>query len=325
MSPTKLSGAGLLAALIDGDTAVFNHSDDVHPMLASLAGDVARACGCGVSINSFLTVGRSGQGFGGHWDQQDVIVVPLVGRKQWEIAEPLAPHALHGAVPQGYSGRVVASEVLEPGRALVIPRGWCHRVTPVDDDISFHLTIGLIRARGPDLLHQLVGRLAGHSEIRADVPTVPRPGPSIWDLAVERVSGRDVAAVVALALARIGTRPFDEISAVAAFAANRIDGLWLRPMIPAQLVVVDPVPDDDFVLLAANNRAVRVPMGCLAATLTLLSGGDRALATAVAGDPTGGRFDLEQLVIELVFGGLVTVTRRPQSWLVADADGPAIE
>jgi hypothetical protein len=260
MSPSKLSGAGLTAALLGGETAVFNHSDDVHPMLGALADDVGRAFGCQVSIYSYLSIGDASLGFGGHWDEQDVIAVPLLGAKRWEVAEPLAPHPLLGAVAQGYSGRVVTTTVLEPGRALVIPRGWGHRVTALAGQFSFHITIGLVRPRGLRLLGQLVERLARHPELRADVDSEPEVGGAdFWSTAVATVDDDDVAAAAALVVARMGARPFDAVSAGAALAAGRWTGLWLRPRVPAALCMQAGSEGDDRVVLGGQPGPQRGP------------------------------------------------------------------
>ena len=50
MSPTKLSGAGLMSAMSRGDSVIFNHADDVHPLLGALADDLGRLLGGGGQV-----------------------------------------------------------------------------------------------------------------------------------------------------------------------------------------------------------------------------------------------------------------------------------
>ena len=321
MSPTKLSGAGLMSAMSRGDSVIFNHADDVHPLLGALADDLGRAFGCQVSINAYLSVGGSDMsGFGGHWDEQDVIALPLVGAKQWEIAEPLAPNALLSAMPQGYSDRVVASTRLEPGDALVIPRGWCHRVTQPERGMSFHITIGLIRPRGPQLLAQLIERLARHGELRADFPLRPEDETAgYWASTLRTVSTEDVNAAAALTLARMGGRPFDEASAAMAFGAGVSEGLWIRPQVPSSLILRSQTSAsrsvDDAVELGLNSRAVRVPNDLLDPVLDVFGMGDQTLDTALARLGRSGAVQPRGLLAELSAGGVLTMAWGPPRWL----------
>ena len=303
------------------DSVISNHADDVHPLLGALADDLGRAFGCQVSINAYLSVGGSDMsGFGGHWDEQDVIALPLVGAKQWEIAEPLAPNALLSAVPQGYSDRVVASTRLEPGDALVIPRGWCHRVTQPERGMSFHITIGLIRPRGPQLLAQLIERLARHGELRADFPLRPEDETAgYWASTLRTVSTEDVNAAAALTLARMGGRPFDEASAAMAFGAGVSEGLWIRPQVPSSLILRSQTSAsrsvDDAVELGLNSRAVRVPNDLLDPVLDVFGMGDQTLDTALARLGRSGAVQPRGLLAELSAGGVLTMAWGPPRWL----------
>lgn len=95
----------------------------------------------------------SGSGVPKHFDNREVIVVQLVGRKRWQLAanpiieHPLAPHVVGG--PVHALNRHVAREledpamhdatthVLEPGAVLFVPRGTWHRTHALDDSLSF--------------------------------------------------------------------------------------------------------------------------------------------------------------------------------------------
>lgn len=94
-----------------------------------------------------------------HFDNREVFVVQLRGRKRWRIARndvlpmPLMPHSVGNQVHM-FNAFVPAAAlaspempadalelVLEPGAALFVPRGFWHDTQALDDSLSFSLNL----------------------------------------------------------------------------------------------------------------------------------------------------------------------------------------
>jgi hypothetical protein len=139
----ELRPFGAYDALADGATLVANNMvPRIGGELRSFADDLARLTGSPAQVNCYLSQ-RDAPGFGRHWDDHDVIVIQVHGRKHWELFEPVALSSRIGYTPIREFGPQVFSTVLEEGLALFIPRGWGHQVQGFVDETSLHLTVGL--------------------------------------------------------------------------------------------------------------------------------------------------------------------------------------
>jgi Cupin superfamily protein len=123
-----------------------------------------------VTATAYAVVGDQ-PGAGLHWDDHDVLVVQISGAKRWSLYGQHEPKPLAGDL--GGIGcpftEPQAEYVLQPGQALYLPRGWWHLVR-ASNGPSLHLTMGIIRGTGADLLDWLARRLRSHDLIRADLP-----------------------------------------------------------------------------------------------------------------------------------------------------------
>jgi hypothetical protein len=63
--------------------------------------------------------------------------------------------------------------LLNQGDLLYIPRGWWHVATPLDEP-TLHLTVGVSRPTGADLLLWFVERLKASEQVRRDLPQFVR-------------------------------------------------------------------------------------------------------------------------------------------------------
>ena len=116
-----------------------------------------------VSANLFVSgVGETALPL--HWDNQEVFVVQLVGRKRWRISPPLEPLAWrHRASPPSLE---VASEIvtLEPGDRLFVPRGHPH-VAEAEGGRSIHLSIAIHPPTSLDALRLVIdAQIAARAE-----------------------------------------------------------------------------------------------------------------------------------------------------------------
>lgn len=139
----------------DGTTIIVNNLvPRVVGPLADFADDLSRITSTGAQMNAYLSE-RSGVGFGRHWDDHDVLIIQCEGKKYWDIFEPAALSPILSYVDHQAFGAPTFSILLEPGMGLYIPRGWGHEVRGFADSLSVHLTCGLRRMTGIDLLEQL--------------------------------------------------------------------------------------------------------------------------------------------------------------------------
>lgn len=123
--------------------------------LRDLSNDVGRVTATRPRINAYISE-RDAPGFGRHWDDHDVVIIQCEGRKYWEVFEPAVLSPMLGFVDPGAFGERAFSVVLEPGMGLYIPRGWGHQVRGFQDELSLHMTLGLRRMSGVDLVRGLV-------------------------------------------------------------------------------------------------------------------------------------------------------------------------
>lgn len=159
-------------------------------------------------------VSPAGTGVPKHFDNREVIVVQLVGRKRWRVAPepalamPLRPHVA-GMPAHAFNraaGAVLddpgmpasaASHELGPGAALFVPRGHWHATEALDDSLS--LSFGL---RAPSWAEVLVNTAL--SELARE---------PAWRAAARDLTGRDSPQIAAFR--RGVARILDELRGVA--------------------------------------------------------------------------------------------------------------
>ncbi|WP_052425200.1 JmjC domain-containing protein [Streptomyces fulvoviolaceus] len=113
--------------LAEGATMVLNAVDELHPDTEHTAADLERLFRTVVRTNLYASWIAT-EGFGLHFDDHDVLVVQLSGRKRWRFHPPTRAAAmLHDVVtPPRPTGEPYADTVLGEGDVLFLPRGWWH-------------------------------------------------------------------------------------------------------------------------------------------------------------------------------------------------------
>lgn len=117
------------------------YSDRVCSMLALMD----EFFGCVSGANAYLTPGSS-QGFAPHFDDVDVFVLQLEGRKRWRLYPPRSPAdvlplASSPNLDQDEIGEPFLDVVLRPGDLLYAPRGTIHQAVSLPGTPSLHLTL----------------------------------------------------------------------------------------------------------------------------------------------------------------------------------------
>lgn len=105
-----------------------------------------RDFGARIQTNIYLTP-NSSQGFGIHYDDHDVLVLQISGRKKWEIygqRDGLPYKGEKFRSDEHDPGELKAEFVIEPGQVLYVPRGLAHRATNEGEEPSLHITVGIL-------------------------------------------------------------------------------------------------------------------------------------------------------------------------------------
>lgn len=105
-----------------------------------------RDFGARIQTNIYLTPNAS-QGFGIHYDDHDVLVLQVSGRKKWEIfgqRDGLPYKGEKFRNGEHDPGELKAEFVIEPGQVLYVPRGLAHRATNAGEEPSLHITVGIL-------------------------------------------------------------------------------------------------------------------------------------------------------------------------------------
>lgn len=160
----------LTRLLRDGATLILDAVDELYQPLTALTEELERTFHAHVQINAYAGW-RTSQGFDCHWDDHDVFILQVAGRKHWKVYGTTREHPLSRDTEPAIDPPETAlwDGLLEDGDMLYIPRGWWHEAIPLDEP-TLHLTVGIHTATGADLLSWFVDQLRLHFEVRQDVP-----------------------------------------------------------------------------------------------------------------------------------------------------------
>ncbi|MEU9603650.1 cupin domain-containing protein [Streptomyces sp. NPDC048057] len=185
----RVHPARLHTCLAEGASLVLDSMDEICGSLGSAAIEMERLLRTRVQTNVYASL-KPLPGFKTHWDDHDVIVIQLDGKKHWKIYGPTRPAPLfRDAVdPEEPTGGPLEELTLEPGDLLYLPRGWWHSVTATEGVPSLHATFGLMPATGAHLLGWITDALRGEEIFRMDLP-IHRPE-SEQKEHVQRLAGR---------------------------------------------------------------------------------------------------------------------------------------
>lgn len=158
--------------LTRGATLVLDAVDEYDPNLREIVRSFARTFFSIPQVNLYACFGAD-PGFGVHWDDHDVFIFQLDGRKHWKIFPPTRASPCYKDVesPPALSAdqEPYLDKLIEPGEILYVPRGHWHDVLGINEP-TLHLTLGITHPTATDLLVWLSEDLKTHSEIRRDLP-----------------------------------------------------------------------------------------------------------------------------------------------------------
>jgi hypothetical protein len=171
----RLKPVSLTGELRRGATLVLDAVDELYAPLEELAQALELFFREHVQINAYAGW-QTSKGFDLHWDDHDVFILQVTGRKHWSIygmtrpfpiAEDIAPAERPTRAP-------LWEETLTDGDLLYIPRGWWHVARPLAEP-TLHLTVGIHNRTGADLLRWLAERMRASEAFRQDLPRFSGP------------------------------------------------------------------------------------------------------------------------------------------------------
>src|SRR5919107_1676084 len=166
----RLKGAGFTRHLREGATLVLDAVDELSGPVEELAKGLELLFRERVQANLYAGW-QTSRGFDLHWDDHDVFILQVAGRKRWSVygetrRAPLVNDVVKAERP---AGEPVWTETLEDGDLLYIPRGWWHVAEPLAEP-TLHLTVGIHNRTGLDLLRWLSERVRASEAFRRDLP-----------------------------------------------------------------------------------------------------------------------------------------------------------
>jgi hypothetical protein len=167
--PRLLSGE-LKKQLREGATLVLDAVDELSCPLRELAEGLEYFFHEHVQINLYAGW-QTSRGFDLHFDDHDVFILQVAGRKRWKVYGMTEPHPLAQdrnsiAKPED---KPLWEETLQDGDLLYLPRGWWHVAEPLAEP-TLHLTVGIHNRTGIDLLRWMTESMSKSAAFRQDLP-----------------------------------------------------------------------------------------------------------------------------------------------------------
>jgi bifunctional lysine-specific demethylase and histidyl-hydroxylase NO66 len=269
------------ALFASGHTVVLQALHRTWPSLVDFATQLGADAGHPVQINAYITPPDS-QGFAAHYDVHDVFVLQIAGEKHWTVHEPVHVDPLRDQPWTDHSKAVataardqtpVVDEVLRPGDALYVPRGFLHSAKALGG-VSAHLTVGLHTMTRYLLVQELAALAADRAELRTALPLGFDPGdPAQVGRQLEQVASIFAEQVQTASAEELAVRlrrrtwsgnrpaplaPLAHAAAIADLATGttvRLRGGLRHRVIPGDPVLLQ-LPDRTISLPGATNNAV---------------------------------------------------------------------
>lgn len=170
LKPVELQGH-----LREGATLVLDAVDELQEPVGELAAGLELFFREHVQVNLYAGW-QTSRGFDLHWDDHDVFVLQVAGRKRWSVYGETRPHPLVEDIEKAAKPArpPLWEETLEDGDLLYIPRGWWHVAVPLAEP-TLHLTVGVHNRNGLDLLRWVAERMRASETFRRDLPRFAAP------------------------------------------------------------------------------------------------------------------------------------------------------
>ncbi len=151
-----------------GVSLVYDDIQHYVPAIGAMNAMIERLIRCPVHTNAYVSF-RHDSAFNAHWDDHNVLILQIHGRKRWFCYGQ--PHRFPVRLASFPTSPVEEAEwdgVLEPGDLLYVPRGDVHRAEVVGEE-SVHLTVTIVPPRGADVIAWLAESASAEEIVRRDV------------------------------------------------------------------------------------------------------------------------------------------------------------
>jgi bifunctional lysine-specific demethylase and histidyl-hydroxylase NO66 len=303
------------ALFASGHTVVLQALHRTWPALVDFATQLSMDAGHPVQINAYITPAES-QGFSAHYDVHDVFVLQVAGEKHWAVHEPVHVDPLRNQPWTDHSQAVAAAardkapvidEVLRPGDALYVPRGFLHSAKALGG-VSAHLTVGLHTMTRYLLVQELAALAADEAALRAALPLGFDPGdpsqvgavlPEVADLFVKQIQSTSPDELAARLRRRTWSAnrpaplaPLAHAASIASLAVGTT--VRLRAGLRCRVVPGDPV------VLQLPDRTITLPASTANAVAELCSGADHKVGDLPGLDESDQLVLVRRLLTEAV-------------------------
>jgi ribosomal protein L16 Arg81 hydroxylase len=166
----RLFSGELTKQLRQGATLVLDAVDELSWPLRELAEALEYFFHEHVQINLYAGW-QTARGFDLHFDDHDVFILQVTGRKRWKVYGMTKPYPLaqdRNSIEKP-AFDPVWEDILQDGDLLYIPRGWWHLAEPLAEP-TLHLTVGIHNRTGIDLLRWTMDRMTKSAHFRQDLP-----------------------------------------------------------------------------------------------------------------------------------------------------------
>lgn len=163
--PFKTSGriteAEMCKCMADGWSVRFLRPHEHSPRVSGLVHLLEELTACSGGVNSYWTPANT-QGFAAHYDDVDVFLLQLEGKKRWRLYDPpqdvdvLCRHSSEDYLPSELPAPTI-TEVLSAGDMMYMPRGMVHQGDTSLGEDSLHITLSANQMHTwADLMLQIV-------------------------------------------------------------------------------------------------------------------------------------------------------------------------
>ena len=166
----KIIPKKLYEQLSQGASLVLDAVDELHLPIRQFNNSLERAFGTHVQANLYLSR-RKVQGFATHWDDHDVLILQIHGKKNWTVFGETRIYPMFRDLHDQYNPpqTPIWNGLVNEGDILYIPRGFWHHAEALDSP-SLHITIGLNRNTAFNFLDWFKDNMYKVDFFRQDLP-----------------------------------------------------------------------------------------------------------------------------------------------------------
>lgn len=168
-SITKLVTNKVMHHLNSGATLAIDFAEDLSLKIKSIGDAISHQFLERTGATIFFSMGDE-KGFTTHWDNSDVLVFQLSGKKRWKIyhptlESPVEENKAEMSIPEGQPSD---DFILNSNEMLYIPRGYWHAPEPCGAH-SLHISFAFRKRNGIDFMKWLIPTLPEHLCFREDI------------------------------------------------------------------------------------------------------------------------------------------------------------